>query len=287
MSASVLSTLVLFALAGRAPGESRPLPALASDSGDAWVVLLAGSAWVCWSAFEPDCWQRIELEPPAFDHPPAFAAALVPEDDLDASTTNPLRIDPTQAVDPRFGFEPGRLWITIDDQFWVVEPDQRQARLVDTVASSVALVRPTPPSCGPRRQVPAVISGRLSFVDADPCPASRSPLGCVRPRLRVRRPSGVELRAGLSLGHVRSWVLDAAQPDLGLPAQLQTRAGVELLAVVELGFDGPAAVRLARSRAELLARDRQRQAWIPEVEEGPLAAAELDALTDLACSEAQ
>jgi hypothetical protein len=280
VNASILSTLVLLMLGGRSPGDSRVLPALASEFGDAWVTLHDGSPWVCWSELELDCWRRIELEPVPDVEEPAF----VPEEELDAIMPNPRAADPTQGVDVRFGFEPGRLWIAVDDRLWVLEPDQRQARVLDTPAGSVALVRPTSPRCGPHARVPAASAGRITFVGADRCPHVGLSTGCLRPRPRVRRPTGLQIRAGLSLIHARSWGLRVAQPELGIPAGLQARAGVELLAVIEIGFDGPAALRLARSRAELLARDRRRP--IPPVVEGPLADVELDALRTVACSEA-
>lgn len=283
VNASILSTMVFLVLGGRQPSDSRVLPALASEFGDAWVTLHEGSPWVCWSELELDCWRRIELEPLPATRDPAF----VPEEDLDMFDTLDMSrpsADPTQGVDVRFGFEPGRLWIAVDDQLWVIEPDQRQARVLDSPAGAVTLIRPTSPRCGPRARVPAASAGRITFVAADRCPHAWLSSGCLRPRPRVRRPSGVELRAGLTLGYARSWALTAAQPDLGIAAGLQARAGVELLAVIELGFDGPAALRLARSRAELLARDRRRA--IPPVVEGPLAEVELDALRTVACSEA-
>lgn len=280
MTVSILSTLVLLTLGGRPVGDAGVSPALADESGTAWVTLHAGSAWVCWSEFDPDCWRRIELESPS-PHP---LDAFVPDEELDVLAPIPLDADPMQSVDVRFGFEPGRLWIAIEDQLWVIEPDQRQARSLDAPAGAVTLVRPTSPSCGPRGHVPAVIAGRLAFVDAPRCPALGRMTGCLSPRPRVRRPSGVQLRAGLSLTHARQWSLTAAQPDLGIPAGLHTGAGVELLAVIELGFDGPAALRSARSRTELLARDRRRS--IPPIVEGPLAEAELEALRTVACTEA-
>ncbi|MFV8756709.1 hypothetical protein ACNOYE_39700 [Nannocystaceae bacterium ST9] len=280
MNTAILSTsLLLITLAARSPSEARPLPALASESGDAWVLVHAGSPWVCWSSRDPDCWQRIELDPlPGSDEPIFF----VEEDDLEVLATAPRLADPTQDVDIRFGFEARRLWIAIDDHLWVAEPGRRQARLLDSPAGAVTLQRPTPPRCGPLAEVPALIAGRLAFVSADPCPHARIPSGCIRPRPRVRKPSGVTLRAGLSVGHLRSWSLSAARVELGLPARLETRAGFEVLMVIELGFDGPAALRLARSRAELLARDRQ--TLEPPVIEGPLAEAEAEALHAIACA---
>jgi hypothetical protein len=281
MNVSLLSTLVLLALGGH-PSRDVRVPALASDSEAAWVLLHAGSPWVCWSEFEPDCWRRIELEIP----PPSRADAFVPDEEeaLDPLATIALDDDPTRGIDVRFGFEPGRLWIAVDDRLWVLEPGQRQARFLDAPAGAVGLVRPTTPDCGPQGRVPGVISGRIAFVDGDRCAAVGRAIGCLRPRPKLRRPTGVELRAGLQLGWVRDWSLSPAQPDLGLPATLQTRAGVELLAVLELGFDGPAALRLARSRADLLARDRRRT--IPPIVEGPLAEAEFEALRTVACTEA-
>jgi hypothetical protein len=280
VNTAILSTsLLLTTLAARSPNEARPLPALASESGDAWVLVHAGSAWVCWSSRDPDCWQRIELDPLPTADEPVFVGE---DEDLDVLAPAPRLADPTQDVDIRFGFEARRLWIAIDDHLWVAEPDRRQARLLDSPAGSVTLQRPNPPSCGPLAEVPALIAGRVAFVGADRCPRTTIPSGCVRPRPHVRRPSGVTLRAGLSVGHLRSWSLSAAQAELGLPARLETRAGFELLAVIELGFDGPAALRLARSRAELLGRERA--TFEPAVIEGPLAEAEAEALHAIACS---
>jgi len=281
VNTSILSTfLLLFALGGRAPGTSRVVPALASESGDAWVTFHAGSTWVCWSAIDPECWQRIELDPlPSLDDP-VFAA----DEPADGILSTPLAPDPTRGLDVRFGLEAGRLWIAIDDHLWVAEPGQRQARVLDTPAGAVTLARLGVPTCGPRGRVPAAIAGRLDFVDADRCPRASLPTGCLGARPRVRRPTGVQLRMGVSLVHARAWALSPAQPDLGVPATLRSSAGIELLAVLELGFDGPAALRLARSRAELLARDRRR--FVPAVPPSPLADAELDALRSVVCTEA-
>lgn len=289
MTTALVSPLpsILIALLGLPVDDARALPALASESGDAWVVVHAGSPWVCWSPGEPGCWRRIELELA----PAGTREAFVPEEErepilLEPTLLAPRTGEPTLDVDVRFGFEPGRLWIAIEDEgVWIVEPEQRQARWLDTPAAAVTLARPALPECGPLGHVPGLVSGQLGWIVADRCAGARVPSGCLRPRPRVRKPSGVRIAASLGFARVEGWSLEPAAPELGLPAHLRRQAGFELAFVLTLGFEGLAAQRLARARDELLARDRRRLVPRVDHDEHPLAAAEQAALRTIACTE--
>lgn len=263
------------------PLDDAALPAHAGESGDAWVVVHAGSPWVCWTAnSDADaCFRRVELEPP----PGPARRVFVPDEEPElAPDTSPS--DPALAIDLRFGFESGRLWIALDEQgVWVIEPGQAQARWLDVPTSAVTLVRPTTPRCSAQGRVPGFVGGRIDWIAAPRCLGSTVPSGCLRPRPRVRKPSGLALALGLSLVHARDWTLTPGQPELGLPDHLRRAAGIELALVLTIGFDPVAGWRLARARDELLARDRRRS--IPAVDEHPLAAAERAALRTIACSE--
>jgi hypothetical protein len=282
MTTSALSILPLLARLAVPLDDAATLPAHAGASGEAWVVVHAGSAWVCWTAdAEPDaCFRRVELEPPP-------SAAFLPEEERERELALPVASsahDPALAIDLRFGFESGRLWIALDELgVWVIEAGQTQARWLDTPASAITLVRPTTPRCGPTGSVPGLVGGRIEWLAAPRCPSRAVPSGCLRPRPRVRKPSGLSLALGLSLAHAREWTLAPGPPDLGLPAHLHRAEGVELALVLAIGFDPAAAWRLARARDELLARDRRRS--VPTVDDHPLATDERAALRSIACAE--
>jgi hypothetical protein len=284
MTTAALSILPLLARLALPLDDDTALPAHVDASGEAWVVVHAGSAWVCWTAdAAPEgCFRRVELEPP----PSRARAAFVPDEELELE----LEPEPTSstdaalAIDLRFGFEPGRLWIALDELgVWVIEPERTQARWLDTPTSAVTLVRPTAPRCGPQGLVPALVGGRIALRPAPRCPGSAVPSGCLRPRPRVRKPSGLSLALGLSFMHARGWAHAPGQPELGLPSHLQQSEGIGLALVVTIGFDPAAAWRLARARDELLARDRRRS--VPAVDAHPLAEAERAALRSIACTE--
>lgn len=282
---TTLSLLPLLVRLALPLDDAAALPAHASESGDAWVVVHAGSTWVCWSAeLDADaCFRRVELEPPAKAASPVF----VPDEELElaaAPTLLDAASDPTLAVDLRYGFEAGRLWIGVDELgVWVIEPGQRQARWLDTPSSAVSLVRPGRPGCGPQGVVPGLAEGRLAWIAASRCPSDAVPSGCLRPRPRVRKPSGISLELGLSFAREQAWSLMPGAPELALPSHFQRRAGLELALVLAIGFDPAAGWRLARARDELLARDRRRP--IPRVDEHPLASLERAALRTIACTE--
>lgn len=282
MTTAALSILPLLARLALPLDDGSALPAHVDVSGGAWVVVHAGSAWVCWTAdaAPEDCFRRVELEPP----PGRARAAFVPDEALELAPSPTRATDAALAIDLRFGFEPGRLWIALDELgVWVIEPERGQARWLDTPTSAVTLVRPTPPRCGPLGLVPALVGGRIALRAAPHCPGSALPTGCLRPRPRVRKPSGLSLALGLSFMHAGGWAHAPGQPELGLPSHLQQSEGIGLALVVTIGFDPAGAWRLARARDELLARDRRRS--VPAVDAHPLAEAERAALRSIVCTE--
>jgi hypothetical protein len=75
----------------------------------------------------------------------------------------------------------------------------------------------------------------------------------------------------------------AVDTDIGTPtvASVRPSAGVQLLFVVELGFDPTRTNADARARAALLGHDRVRH--VPAAASGPVAAAEQAALIAAVC----
>ncbi len=294
--APLLLTSLLYLPDAPAPAgaelPARVPPTVASEDGQAWVAVHAGSVWVCWSGDDPHCWQRLDLEPPP--NLDTTSALLEPIDDslvepldaaseldLDAPTDTAVDVG-NEGLDPRFGFQGShRLWIAIDDTLWLLERGRRQARWAASQTSPVTLLLPKRPTCGPDGRVPTITGGRLTWTSAKRCALGAPTRGCLRPAISLRPPIGARLRAGLSLARVQRWThLPAAAEQ---PATLDRRAGLELLFVIELGFDPTAALRSAQARQQLLASDRWRS--VPTVQEGPLAERERAALGAIVCSE--
>lgn len=276
-----LSFLLSSPVAG---GQPPPATGGREPAPDSWAVVHAGSVWVCWTAGD-DCWTRVELEPP--ERGPGPVADLEAEELGPA----PLRVeDPLAPERLRLGFSgPRRLWIVVDEQPWVLERGHRRARAVDA-RPPVATARPKVPSCSPRRAIPELRGGKLGWREAPPCPRSRAaPASCLAPRgPELRRPTGLKLGAGVELSQLRRWSTSRVQASGAEPATPRWRraAGLELLFVIELGFD-PRRLQADRRGRQSARASRARRRALPAVEPGPLAAAETRAYAAIVCGEAR
>lgn len=85
---------------------------------------------------------------------------------------------------------------------------------------------------------------------------------------RPRKPVPIRLRAGIELGVARGWTAIDTDPSTPTVASVRQSAGLELLFVVELGFDPTRTNADVRARAALLRHDRVRH--LPASEAGPL-----------------
>jgi hypothetical protein len=275
VSAAILSTFLLVSPASPL-STSRP-PSLVEPESGAWAIVHAGQLWVCWSP-GPDCFERVVFDDGArtraqsFEEDDEMGEALV--EDLDATRDEIM-----------FGSEAWRigfwgsqsLWIEHDEQRFRVARGQRQARLVDEPAP-IRLLRISPAACGPDGQVPTVIGGRLSWQDAPRCVVETAPSVCVSaPGPRLRTPTPVRLRAGFEVAAARAWT------SVDEPASRRLAGGVELNFVVELSFDWQARAADRRARAALARRSRAQLRQLPAVVPGPLADAEIEALTSVVC----
>jgi hypothetical protein len=262
-------------------------PGVVEPHAGAWAIVHAGQLWVCWRE-GPDCWRRIEFEhdtgSPLDIDLPDLALEL---DEWDA--LEPELLDDGSGPDLEFGPERWRLgfdgasnlWIELDDRRWRIEHGQPRARMADD-ASPVRLARPRSHACGPAGQLPTIAGGRIGWQAAPRCAVPAPGMTCVvPPAARPRKPIPIRLRAGIELGVARGWTAvdtDASTPTV---ASVRQRAGIELLFVIELGFDPTRMSADARARAALLGHDRVRH--IPAREHGPLAAAEQRAITAVIC----
>jgi hypothetical protein len=284
---------ILLSLALLPPPSAPPLgslPGVVEPRSGAWAVVHAGQLWVCWRA-APDCWRRVELDDAGDLRVEAYAFDEWEEpDDADADAViafdEPFEHRATELGPERWrlGFDAAaHLWIERDEQRWRVEHGQPRARLADD-STPVRLVSPRSSDCGPDGQRPAISGGRLGWEAAPRC-ADPPPPGatCVVPAttLRPRKSVPVRLRAGLEIGVVRGWT--AVDPDATTPtvASVRPSAGVQLLFVLELGFDATRTNADARARAALQRRDRVRP--VPAPMPSPVAAAEQAALIAAVC----
>ncbi len=264
-----------------APASPGMLGGVVEPRTGAWAVVHAGQLWVCWRE-EADCFRRV-----AFDDDPGSRTDIEFEDDVTQAEQDFL-IDPPDGeleLGPerwRLGFDgASHLWIEIDDRRYRVEVGHARARPVAD-STPVPLARPRVFDCGPTGRRPAIVAGQLGFRAATRCAPPPSISTCVDTsvRPRPRKPTPVRLRAGLELSMPRGWV--ATDLDLESPtvANLRPRAALELMFVVELGFD-PTRTADSRARAALLAHSRLRS--VPAPPPGPLADAERRALLAAAC----
>lgn len=280
------SILLALTLLPNPSSDLRPaLPGTVEPATGAWAVVHAGQLWVCWSE-HPDCWRRVE-----FEEPPHVRddIELAYEDPVD-----PLGLDAGFVEDelvPELEFGPERwrlgfdasanLWIELEDQRWRVDFGQPRARLVGD-ATSVRLGRPRNLECGPSGRRPALVAGQLAWQPAPRCAPPPAMATCIDTsiRPRPRKPSPVRLRAGIEVTVPHGWTssdLDVASPTV---ARLRPSAALEVMFVVELGFD-PTRALDTRARAVLLARSRLRTFPMPPP--GPLAEAERQAMLVAAC----
>jgi hypothetical protein len=292
----LLSLALLPSPSAPPPGPPQAdLPGVVDPHTGAWAVVHAGQLWVCWEP-GPDCWRRVELEQQdpgsladldasrwAWGREGVARPAASEVDDLalelDAWDDDVLGPDfvedafgPEIELGPerwRLGFDrAANLHIELEDRRWRAEHGQPRARMADDVAP-VRLARPRARECGPDGQLPAIVGGRLGWQTAPRCAEPPPGMICVAPAAaRLRTPVPIRLRAGLELGAVRGW--NAVDVDASTPtvASVRPSAGLELLFVIELGFDPTRTNADDRSRAALLAHDRLRH--IPASEPGPL-----------------
>jgi hypothetical protein len=275
------------------PASASPqatLPGVVEPHGGAWAIVHAGQLWVCWRA-APDCWRRIELEQDTGAQTELELDELALElDAWDDDTLGPDFVDDGISRELELGPERWRLgfdrsanlWIELDDRRWRAEHGQPRARMADD-STPVRLARPRSHDCGPDGQLPTIVGGRLGWQAAPRCAEPPRGLGCVVPAatVRPRRPVPIRLRAGIELGVVRGWNavdIDASTPTV---ASVRQSAGLELLFVVELGFDATRTNADARARAALLGQDRVRS--IPAPKPGVLGAAEQQAMLAAIC----
>jgi hypothetical protein len=286
---SILLSLALL------PPPSTPsqatLPGVVDPHTGAWAVVHAGQLWVCWQD-GPDCWRRVEFEQQdigsladvdleelavAFD---AWNEDALGPDFVDDGVGPELEFGPERW---RLGFDhAANLWIELDDRRWRAEQGQARARMADDV-TPVRLARPHSRECGPDGQLPAIVGGRLGWRAAPRCAQPPPGSTCLLPAVaaRPRKPVPIRLRAGIELGVVRGWTASDTDASTPTVASMRQSAGLELLFVVELGFDPTRTNSDARARAALLGHDRVHR--IPAVEPGPLAAAEQQAMAAAIC----
>lgn len=289
MTTSILLLLVLIPTPTAPPKAS--LPGVVEPHAGAWAIVHAGQLWVCWRV-GPDCWRRVELEQPdAGSQTDVDIEELALElDAWDDDALGPEFVDDGVGVDLdvgperwRLGFDAAaNLWIELDDRRWRAEHGQSRARMADD-STPVRLARPRSHDCGPDGSRPAIVGGRLGWQAAPRCAELPRGVTCVVPAAtaRPRKPVPIRLRAGLELGAVRGWTavdLDGSTPTV---ASVRQRADLELLFVIELGFDPTRTNADARARAALLGHDRVRQ--IPAGQPGPLGAAEQRAMVAAIC----
>lgn len=286
-----VTTSILLSLA-LLPSFSAPpdLPAVVDPHTGAWAVVHAGQLWVCWRA-GPDCWRRIE-----FEHDPGASSDLELDDlalafdEWDDDALSPDLLADGIASELEFGPERWRLgfdraanlWIEFDDRRWRADHGQLRARMADD-ATPVRLARPRSRDCGPTGQLPTIVAGRLGWQPSRRCAEPPPGTTCVvpAPTARPRKPVPIRLRAGLELGAVRGWAAVDTDPSTSTVASVRQDAGLELLFVVELGFDPTRTHADARARAVLLSHDRVRS--LPAIEAGPLAPAEQRAMATAIC----
>jgi hypothetical protein len=284
VTTSILLSLVLLTPPPTTPHAT--LPGVVEPHAGAWAVVHAGQLWVCWRQ-GPDCWRRVELE----DDVGLDADTELEDLALQFDEENDDALDPDFLQDGfsleleigperwRLGFDGAtNLWIELDDRRWRVAHGQTRARVADD-ATPVRLARPLDGDCGPDGQRPAIVGGRLGWQVAPRCAEPPPRATCVASSpsaARPRKPVPIRLRAGIELGVVLGWTAvdtDATTPTV---ASVRQSAGLELLFVVELGFDPTRTNADARARAALLSHDRVRH--IPASSPGPLAAAEQQAM---------
>lgn len=286
MSAFILSTILL-ALPASSLSAAQP-PSLVEPESGAWAVVYAGELWVCWSP-GPDCFERVVFD----DHEASRDDRLADEDSLDEIDD----VDVGDLVAERDGLDvgvedwrlgfwgAGSLWVERDDHRWRVVQGQRRARIVDDPAP-IRLLRIGPAACGPEAIVPAVIGGRLSFRDAPRCAVDVAAPVCVsQAGPRMRRPTPIRLKASVELTRASGWTARAEPPPAISDRQLAS--GLEVSFVVELGFDWQRRIADRRAASMLTRRGRARLRELPTVAPGPLAAAELEALTEVVCEGGQ
>jgi hypothetical protein len=282
---------ILLSLALLPPPSASPLgtvPGLVEPRSGAWAVVHAGQLWVCWRV-APDCWRRVELDDVGDPRVEAyeFEEWEEPEeangvDALDESfAVRATEVGPERW---RLGFDAAQhLWIERDDQRWRVEHGQPRARMADD-STPVRLVRPRSSECGPDGQRPAISGGRLGWEAAPRCAEPPPPAAtCVVPTatMRPRKSLPIRLRAGLELTAVRGWTAVDTDASTASVASVRQSAGMQLLFVLELGFDATRTNADARARAALLWHDRVRH--VPAPMPGPLAVAEQAALIAVVC----
>lgn len=295
MTISILLSLALLPLPTAPPQAA--LPGVADSHTGAWAVVHAGQLWVCWQD-GPDCWRRVE-----FEQQDIGSLADVDLEELaiafDAWNDDALGPDFVEdGVGPEMEFGPERwrlgfdraanLWIEFDDRRWRAEQGQARARMADDV-TPVRLTRPRSHDCGPDGQLPAIVNGRLGWQPAPRCAEPPPGSSCVVPAVaaRPRKPVPIRLRAGIELGVVRGWAAVDTEASTPTVASVRQSAGLELLFVLELGFDPTRTNSDARARAALLGHDRVRH--IPAGEPGlvgplgPLAMAEQQAMAAAIC----
>jgi len=219
----------------------------------AWLALWRGDAWVCWSAPDPRCWQRLDLAG-------TVDVASLRAEFIDASTL--VLGDGTDAT------------------WWIVRGDPGPR-----LATWTTLPRetPRPRACGPTGALPVAGRERLDFITR-PCPEAPSErFVCARPArpLRLRRPGMLRLRVGLELRARERWHLP------GAPGTATT-TGLQLLAVLQVGLDPLRFAAHRRERADLQARARPDLHALPAPRSrGPLSAAERQALRAAVCEGAR
>lgn len=285
-----VTTSILLSLVLLTPSKPHAtLPGVVEPRVGAWAVVHAGQLWVCWRE-GPDCWRRVEFEDDAGSLADTELEDLAHQfDEEDSDALDPEFLDDGFGSELEFGPERWRLgfdgvanlWIELDDRRWRVAHGQARARMADD-ATPVRLARPRESDCGPAGRRPAISGGRLDWQTAPRCAEPPLRATCVAASAaRPRKPVPIRLRAGIELGVVRGWTAvdtDASTPTV---ASVRQSAGLELLFVVELGFDPTRTNADARARAALLSHDRVRH--IPVGEPGPLAAAEQRAMAAAIC----
>jgi hypothetical protein len=274
VSAFILSTLLLVSPAS--PLSTARPPSLVEPESGAWAVVHAGQLWICWVP-GPDCFERV-----VFDDDTWARAHSLEEDEIAEELIEDLAAPRDELAFGneawRIGFwGPRSLWIEYDERRFRVARGQRQARLVDDPAP-IRLLRASPAGCGPDAVVPAVIGGRLSWQDAPHCVSAVGPTMCVTAAgPRMRTPTPVRMRAGIEVAGTRAWTSEDE------PSARQLSGGLEIHFVIELAFDWQARAVDRRARTILARRSRAQLRQLPAVAPGPLAAAELEALSSVMC----
>ena len=283
VTTSISILLALASLTGPfpAPTSAGSLAGAVDPHTGAWAVVHAGQLFVCWRE-QAECFRRVE-----FEDDPRVRTDIDLELDTDTPEADDFLLDDRGgqlefgAERWRLGFEASHLWIEIDDRRYRVEVGHARARPA-TDATVVRLGRPRTFDCGPTGRRPVLVAGQIGWQTAPRCAPPPSMATCVDTsvRPRPRKPTPVRLQAGFEITASRGWSstdLDVASPTVAL---IHPRAAVELLFVVQLGFD-PTRTADARARAALLAHSRLRS--VPAAPPGPLAEAEQRALLAAAC----